>query len=81
MEHRYEANEAMTSRQQCKKCLITQVRGKLCSGDKCETYTGLTFCSNRLLGNVEQQSEAKVAIERGIVCGAVAGTSCMRCSG
>ena len=69
----------MTSRQQCKKCLITQVRGKLCSGDKCEKlYTGLTFCSKRLLGNVERQSEANEAMERRTVCGAVAETSGVR---
>ena len=45
----------------------------------CET--GLTFCKNRLLSYVGQQSEAKEAVERRIVCGAVTGTSCVRCSG
>ena len=50
--------------------------------DKCETlYTNLTFCSNRLLSNVEQQSEANEAIEHKTVCGAVTETSGVRCSG
>ena len=59
VEKQYEVNETVASRQQYKKCLITQVWSELCSGGNSEIlWAGSIFCSSisgeGLLRSVEQ---------------------------